>query len=31
MRLWPISLSCSGQIAGLFLLVVSTFEKDVTP
>lgn len=31
MRLWPISLSFSGQIAGQFLLVVNTSENDVTP
>lgn len=30
MWLWPISLSCSGQIAGQFLLVVSPSENDVT-
>jgi hypothetical protein len=31
MQLWLISLLCSGQIAGQFLLVVSPSEKDVTP
>lgn len=31
MQLWLISLSGSGQIAGQFLLMVSTSENDVTP